>query len=120
MLQTLQEPYVDLCQLLDAGYCIALFQSLCNCKDSKVCRISKLFVKILELDMVVAHESVHALTNHTKAFLHHLLEAAANAHYLTYRLHAGTNLTADTCKLSKVPTWNLTDHVVEIWSNISR
>ena len=113
VLQTLQEPDVNLGQLLDTLYSVAFLQSLCDSKDAQVGRILQGVVQVVELGVVVAHETVHALTNHTETLLNHLFERASDRHNLTNRLHAGANLTAHTSKLGKVPTRNLTNHVVE-------
>ena len=118
MLQTLQEPDVNLGQLFDALNGVALFQCLRNSEDSQVGGVCQCVVEVVELGMVVAYETVHALTNHAQTLLNHLFERAADRHDFTYRLHAGTNLTADTGKLGEVPTRNLTNHVVQRGSNV--
>ena len=38
--------------------------------------------------LVVAHETVHALTYHAEALLQHLLEAATYRHDFAHALHA--------------------------------
>ncbi len=119
MLQALQEPNVNLGKLLDTLDGVALFESLSDSKDTQVGWVSQLLVEVIKLGVVVAHETVHALTNHTQALLNHLLEAATDTHNLTNRFHRRTNLTAHTSKLSQVPTRNLTDHIVETWCYIS-
>ena len=68
--------------------------------------------------MVVADKSVHALANHAKAFLNHLLKCPANAHDFAYGFHRRTNLAANTGKLGQVPTRNLANHVVEARGDI--
>ncbi len=113
ILQTFDKPSVYLCQFVDALYAVTLFQSLCDSEDTEVCRVCKFFVKILELSVVIAYKSVHALTNHTETLLDEFFERTTYTHDLTDRLHAGTYLTAYTCKLSEVPTRNLTNQVVE-------
>ena len=70
--------------------------------------------------MVVAHKSVHALTNHSQTFLDHFLEGATDAHDFANRFHGRTDETAHTGELGKVPTRYLTDHVVQLRSCISR
>ena len=119
MLQALQEPNVNLGKLLDTLDGVALFESLSDSKDTQVGWVSQLLVEVIKLGVVVAHETVHALTNHTQALLNHLLEAATDTHNLTNRFHRRTNLTAHTSKLSQVPTRNLTDHIVETWCYVS-
>ena len=87
MLQTLQEPDINLRQLLDALDGVTLFKCLGDGEDTEVGRISQLLVKVVELRVVVAHEAVHALTDHAETLLDHLLEAAADGHDLTDGLH---------------------------------
>ena len=118
MVQALREPDVDLRQLFDALNGIALFERLGDGEDTQVGRISQLLVKVLELRVVVAHEAVHALTDHTQTLLHHLLERTSDRHDLTDGLHGRTDLTAHTSKLGEVPTGDLTDHIVEARSHI--
>ena len=87
MLQSFKEPYINLGQFLDALNGIALFQSLGNSEDTQVGGVGQLVVEVVELGVVVAHEAVHALTNHAQTLLNHFLERATDTHYLTYRLH---------------------------------
>ena len=84
MLQALQEPDVNLGQLFDALNGITFLQSLCNGKDTQVGGVLQFVVQILELGVVVAHESVHALSDHTQSLLDHLLERTSDGHDLTY------------------------------------
>ena len=87
VLQTLQEPHVDLRQFFDTLNGVTLFECLGDGEDTQVSRISQLLVEVVELRVVVAHETVHTLTDHTQTLLHHLLETAADTHNLTHRLH---------------------------------
>ena len=87
MLQSFKEPYINLSELFDTRYGITLFQSLGNSEDTQVGGVSQLVVEVVELGVVVAHEAMHALTNHAQALLYHLLERATDRHNLTYRLH---------------------------------
>ena len=87
VLQSLQEPYVNLRQLLDALHGVALFQSLCDGEDAQVGGVGQLVVEVVEAGVVVAHEAVHALANHAQALLNHLLEGAADGHDFAHRLH---------------------------------
>ena len=113
ILHALDEPRVNLGQLLDALDGVAFLQSLGNGEDTEVGRVGKLLIQVFELGVVVAYETVHSLTNHTETLLEHLLERAADRHDFAYRLHGRTNLAAYTGKLGKVPTRNLADHIVE-------
>ena len=118
MFQTLKEPDVNLSQLFNTLYTIAFFQSLCDGKDTQVGRISQRIIQIIETCMIVAHKAMHALTNHTQTFLNHLFERASDRHDFAHRFHGRTNQTADTGKLGKVPTGNLTNHIIEAGSDI--
>ena len=118
MLQALQEPHVNLCQLLNTLYGVALLQGLSNSEYTQVGRVSQFLVQVVELSVVVAHKSVHALSDHTQTLLNHLLERAADAHNLTNRLHRRANLTAHASKLRQVPARNLTYHIIQLWSHV--
>ena len=120
VLHALQEPRVNLGELVDTVHGIAFFQCLCNGEDTQVGRILQFLVQIVKLGVVIAHESVHALTNHTETFLNQFLETTSDGHDFTYRLHAGTNLAAHTGKLGQVPTRNLADEVIQGWSHVCR
>ncbi len=58
-----------------------------NHKYTLVGRLAEGFVHISDMEFLVAHESVCALTYHSETFLDGLLETAANGHHLTDRLH---------------------------------
>ena len=118
VLQALQEPDVDLREFLDTLDGITLFKGLSDGEDTQIGRISQLLIEVVELRVVVAHETVHALTNHTQALLYHLLERTSNRHDLTHRLHGRTDLTAYASKLREVPARNLTDHIIEARSHV--
>ena len=113
ILHALDEPRVNLGQLLDALDGVTFLQSLSNGEDTEVGRVGKLLIQVIKLGVVVAYEAVHSLTNHTETLLEHLLERTADRHDFTYRLHGRTNLAAYTGKLGKVPTRNLADHIVK-------
>ena len=114
MLQSLQEPYINLRQFLDALDAVALFQSLCNGEDTQVGGVLQFLVEVVELRMVVPHEAVHALSDHTQSLLDHLLEGAADGHDLTHRLHRRADETTHAGELRQVPARNLTNHIVEL------
>ena len=73
ILHALDEPRVDLGQLLDALDGVAFLQSLGDGKDTEVGRIGKLLIQVVELGVVVAYETVHSLTDHAQTLLEHLL-----------------------------------------------
>ena len=120
MLQALKEPYVNLCQFFYALHAIAFLESLCNGKDTKIGRILQLMVEILKRSMVVAHKSMHTLSNHSQALLYHLLKRTSYGHDFAYRLHRRTYQTAYAGKLGKVPARYLAYHVVELRGDIGR
>ena len=113
ILEFFDEPRVNLGQFVDAVDGVAFLQSLSNGKDAEISRVRQFVVKVVELGVVVAHKTVHALTNHAESLLDEFFEGATDGHDFTHRLHAGTNLAAHTHKLGQVPTWNLADEVVE-------
>ena len=88
ILQTFDKPRIYLRQFLDAFYGIAFLECLSKSKDTEVCRVSEFLVEVVEIDVLVAHKAVHALTYHSQALLQHLFERATDAHNLTNRLHA--------------------------------
>ena len=87
MLQSFKEPYINLSELFDTRYGITFLQGLCDSKDTQVGGVSQLVVEVVELSVVVAHEAMHALTNHAQTLLNHFLKRTTDTHYLTYRLH---------------------------------
>ena len=120
VLQSLQEPHVDLRQLFYALHAVALLQCLRYGEDAQVGGVLQLVVNVLEACVVVAHESVHALAYHAQPLLYHLLKRASYRHYLAHRLHARANESAYACELRQVPAWYLADHVVEARSDVCR
>ena len=120
MLQTLQEPDINLREMFDALNGVTLFECLSDGEDTEVGRISQFLIEVVELRMVVANESVHTLTNHAETLLDHLLERAADTHNLTHRLHRRTDLTAHASELREVPAGYLTNHIVEARSHVGR
>ena len=120
VLHALDEPWVNLCQLLYALYRVSLLECLRYGEDTEVGRIGQLLVEVLEFRVVVADKAVHALSYHSETLLEHLLERAANGHYLTDRLHRRAELMADTDKLGEVPPWNLAYHIVQLRSLVCR
>ena len=88
MLQALQEPHINLGQFLNALHAVSLFQSLGNCEYTQVGRVLQFVIQVLELRVVVAHETMHTLSDHSQTFLYHFFKRAANRHDFAYRLHA--------------------------------
>ena len=74
ILHALNEPRVNLGEVEESLYCVALLKSLSDGEDTEVGWVGKFLVEVVELDMVVAHESVHSLTNHAETLLKHFLK----------------------------------------------
>ena len=88
MFELLQEPLVNLSEVMNLVDSITTMHSLRNHEHTLICRLTKSSIDIFNFKFLVLNETVHALTNHTKTLLQSLLEVAANSHNLTYRLHA--------------------------------
>ena len=69
--------------------------------------------------VIVTDKPMHALSDHTKPFLDNLFKRTSDWHNLTYRLHARSDLTGYTGKLGQVPTRNLANIIIKLWSHIS-
>ena len=120
MLQFLQEPLVDLGQVVNLVNGITLVHSLRDDEDTLVGWLLQGSVDVSDFQLLVLHEAVHALTNHTKTLLDSLLEVTTDGHHLTDRLHRRTQLLIYTTELRQVPTWNLTNYIVKGWLEESR
>ncbi len=76
MLQLLEEPLVNLGQVVNALDGVALVHSLCDDEHTLVGRLSAKLSSISSISsLLVLYEAVHALTNHTKTLLDSLLES---------------------------------------------
>ena len=84
ILQAFYEPRIYLGQLLDTFYGITFFECLGKSEDTEICRVSEFFVEVIEVDVFVTYEAMHALAYHSQALLQHLFERTADAHNLTY------------------------------------
>ena len=72
-------------------------------------------VDIGNLQFLVLDKTVHSLTNHSQSLLDSLLEVATDSHHLAHRLHRRTEFLVNATELGEVPTWNLTNDIVEGW-----
>ena len=113
MLEFLQEPLVDLGELVNLVDGISLVHRLGDDEDTLVGRLPQSTVDILDVQLFVRHEAMHALSDHTQTLLDGLLEGTTDGHHLSYRLHATAQLLIHTMELGEIPTRNLTYHVVE-------
>ena len=87
MLQLLQEPLVNLGQVVYLVYGVALMHSLRDNEDSLVCWLHQSFVYIGYFQFLVFHVAVHTLPYHAQTFLYGFLEVTANSHHLAHGLH---------------------------------
>ena len=118
--QLFEEPNVDFRKFLDALDAVALFQSLRNGENAQVGGIFQCVVEVVEMGVVVAHETVQTLPNHSQSLLNHLLERAAYRHNFADRLHTRTDEARNACEFCQVPTRNLANHIVERGRNVGR
>ena len=116
VLHPTDEPRIDLSQFVDPFHRITILKSLRDGENPEVCRVLQLFVEVGEPDVLVADEAVHSLSDHSQTLLDEFLETAADGHDLADRLHAGTDLAADSVELRQVPARNLADEVVQLRS----
>ena len=82
-------------------------------EDTAVGRLMQSLIDILDHQLLILHETVHTLPDHTQALLDSLLESTSDRHHLANRLHAGTQLTSHAVKLTQVPARDLTYHVIK-------
>ena len=113
IIKFLEEPAVDLGQLMDLVHAITCPEGLRDHEDTTVCRLVKRLVDIGDHQLLVLDEAVHALTDHTQALLQRLLESAADSHHLADRFHARAQLAGHAVELAQVPTRDLTNHIVQ-------
>ena len=113
VLQLLQEPAVDLRQLMELFNGIADLQGLRHHEDTHIRRFVEGGGDVGNLDLVVLHEAMHTLPDHTEALLQGFFKGTSDGHHLAHALHRRTELTLHTVELCQIPTGNLTHHVVE-------
>ena len=87
VLQTLQEPVVDLRQLMNALHGVAFVHRLRNRKDTFVRRGFQRGIEVLDMQFLVLRKAVHPLPDHTETFLNRVFESAADSHHLAYGFH---------------------------------
>ena len=114
MLQLLQEPLVDLGQLVNTvDGVFGKMHRLRDDEDALVGRLAKSRINVGNLQLLVLYEAVHALAYHAQAFLYGFLKRASDGHHLANRLHRRSQLFVDAVELGQIPTWNLANHIVE-------
>ncbi len=109
----MQEPAVYFGQFMDTLHAIALFQGFGDNENTLVGGFRQSFVNVVDFQRLVFHEAVHALPDHSQAFLDGFLKRAANGHHLAYRLHRRTDFATHTVELTKVPTGDFHYYIVQ-------
>ena len=82
--QLLEEPFVNLSEIVDLVYSITLLESLFNHENTLVCWFTKCSVYVVNLELFVFNKTVHALSNHTQTLLNDFFKSTADRHYFTY------------------------------------
>ena len=100
VLQLLEEPAVDLRQLVDALDGVPVLQRVRDDEDALVGRMGERGVDVVDLELLVRDEAVHALSDHPQALLDHFLEVTADGHHLADGLHARSQLARDALELA--------------------
>ena len=77
--QFADKPRVNLGQFIDA-FDVTFFQCLCNGKDTLGQSGWPVHHPVGEAGVVIAHKSVHALSNHTKTFLDDFFKRTSDRH----------------------------------------
>ena len=91
VLQLVQEPFVDLGEIVDLIYSVAGTHCLGDHEYTLVGRLPESLLQVSDLEFLVADESVRSLTDHSESFLDGLLEAAADGHNLADGFHRGAD-----------------------------
>ena len=87
VLQLLQEPAVNFGKLVDTVHGVAFAHGLGDNENTLVGRLHQRPVDVVDIQVMIANESVHPLPYHAQAFLNHLLECSADSHHFAHRLH---------------------------------
>ena len=109
----LQEPPVYLGQFVYLIDGISGTERFGDNEDTGVGRFMECLVDVGYHQLLVFHETMHALSDHTQPFLDRLFEGAPDRHHLAHRFHARPQLTSHTMKLTQIPARDLADHIVE-------
>ncbi len=88
----LQEPGIDLGELVDAVNRITGFKRCRNGKNSGIGRMRKRVVYIVKFVRTAAHKSESSLAHHSQTLLDSLLKALTDRHNLSDTLHTGVDL----------------------------
>ena len=93
--------------------CIACGKSFLDDEDAFVGWLAQGGIYVVNLQFLVLHETVHALSNHTQAFLDNFLKGAADGHYFADGFHRRTQFAVNATEFAEVPAGEFADHVVE-------
>ena len=113
MLQALQEPIINFRQFMNALHAISFIHRLCDSKNTLVCRCFESRIQIIHTQILILRKTMHALADHTQAFLHGIFECTADSHHFAYRLHGTAEFTIHAAELTQIPTRDLTYHVIQ-------
>ena len=111
--ELVEEPAVNLGKLVYAVYGVALRESLGNSENAAVGRLAESGVEVVDRQLLVLHEAVHALPYHAEALLNSFLKSAADSHNLAHRFHRRTDMAVNAVELAEVPTGYFHHHVVQ-------
>ena len=109
----LQEPLVDLRQFMYLVDGISGTECFRDNKDAGIGRFMERLVDVGDHQLLVFHEAVHALSDHTQTLLNRLFEGTTNRHHLAHRFHARPQFACHTVELAQIPTRDLADHIIE-------
>ena len=111
VLDLVQEPLVDLGQLVDLVNGVVLVEhSLSNGQPAAIGGVAESLIEVIEL---VTLETKVLRVNLTDGLLQGLLPGTTNSHNLTNRLHGRANIAVDVLELAQIPAGNLGDNVVQ-------
>ena len=111
--QLLQEPFVDLGQVVHLVNGISRTEGLRYDEDTFVGRFMQRFVDVGDDEFFVFHKTVHTLSYHTKSFLNRFFKGTPDGHHLTDRLHRRTEFFIHSVELTEIPTGDFADYVVQ-------
>ena len=87
-LELLEEPLVNLGEVVNLIDRIASLHGLGDDKNTLVGRFAESLVDVIDLNDLVFDKAMHTLTNHTETLLYCLFECSSDCHHLAHRLHA--------------------------------
>ncbi len=99
---------------------IAFGKGLFDHHDPHISGFRQFMVDVLNFHLMVAHKTMHALSDHADTLLDRLLKGASNGHHLTHRFHTGIDQLGYSLELIQIPAWNLTDYIIQCWFKESR